>query len=68
MPQVGLEPTITEFEQEKTFHALYHAATVIGSSFSVKVRECEVVPVLMNHPIKTHGKVEKMLRIFSNSR
>jgi hypothetical protein len=31
MPLVVFEPTIPEFEQAKTFHALDRAATVIGS-------------------------------------
>jgi hypothetical protein len=30
MPHMGFEPTIPVFEREKTFHALDHAATVIG--------------------------------------
>jgi hypothetical protein len=42
MPRMGFESTITAFEREETFHALYHAATVIGSSFRVKGSECEV--------------------------
>jgi hypothetical protein len=32
MPLVGYKPTIPVFEQAKTFHALDHAATVIGYS------------------------------------
>jgi hypothetical protein len=31
MPLVGLEPTTPVFERTKTVHALYRAATVIGS-------------------------------------
>jgi hypothetical protein len=31
MPQVGFEPTIQVFERAKTVHALYRAATVIGT-------------------------------------
>jgi hypothetical protein len=30
MPRLGFEPTIQVFEREKLFHALDHAATVIG--------------------------------------
>jgi hypothetical protein len=30
MPQIGFEPMISVFEQEKTFPALEHAAIVIG--------------------------------------
>jgi hypothetical protein len=33
MPQVGLEPTIPVFEQEKIVHALDRAKTVIGPQF-----------------------------------
>jgi hypothetical protein len=32
MPREGLEPTITMFEREKTFHALDRTATVTGSN------------------------------------
>jgi hypothetical protein len=32
MPQLGVEPTISVFEQAKTVHALDPATTVIGSN------------------------------------
>jgi hypothetical protein len=37
MPQVGLEPTISVFDQAKTAHALDCAATVIGKTYPTEL-------------------------------
>jgi hypothetical protein len=38
MPRVGFEPTTPMFERAKTFHALDHADTLIGSIIKVTLR------------------------------
>jgi hypothetical protein len=43
MPRVGFEPTIPVFKRAKTVHALYSAATVIGSHVGLSTT------ISMNH-------------------
>jgi hypothetical protein len=35
MPRVGFEPTIPVFERAKIVHALYRAATVLGTVYQL---------------------------------
>jgi hypothetical protein len=43
MPSVGFEPTIPAFEQAKTVHALVRAATVIGSSLVIILKNLNLL-------------------------
>jgi hypothetical protein len=49
MPQAGFDPTIPEFEEAKTVHAVERAATVIGPVHTTHSISLRYILILSSH-------------------